>query len=242
VVFGKIIVSLFSTVLSLTLAGGAAVVFFVSWEDTPLPNAWNPKTILNVRDPITPLTRFKFSRALHDGDMCKIALGSIGNFVELPTRDDSELCGIKDHILLSDVGGMQVKPVNTRCQTALRFAMWAEHVIQPAARKNLTTEVKETHHFSSYNCRVIRSTSGSNVKRMSTHATAEAIDISGFSFTDGTKAILVENWGDGSEKSAFLKAVRDGACDWFRVTLSPEYNSLHADHFHLQHTGWGLCR
>ncbi|MEO9457585.1 MAG: extensin family protein [Lentilitoribacter sp.] len=207
-----------------------------------MPNAWNPITSLRVQDPITPFTGYKFSRALRDGGACTVALESVADFAELPNKNEGELCGIQDHILLNDIGSMYVKPVNTRCQTALRLAMWTEHSIQPAALRNLKTTVKEAHHFSSYNCREIRTGDAGSVKRMSTHATAEAIDISGFSFEDGTKATLSENWGDRSAKSVFLKEIRDGACDWFRVTLSPEYNSLHADHFHLQHTGWGLCR
>lgn len=239
---GKVIISVFSTILSLALTGGVAIVFLVFWEETPLPNAWNPRTSLRVQDPITSITGFKFSRALRNGAACTIALKSAGSFVELPTKTDGELCGIKDHILLSGIGNMYVKPVNTRCQTALRVAMWTEHVIQPAAQRNLNTSVIETHHFSSYNCREIRAVNNSGTKRMSTHATAEAIDIQGFSFANDTRTTLLEHWGDGSAKSKFLKEVRDGACDWFRVTLSPEYNSLHADHFHLQHTGWGLCR
>ena len=44
------------------------------------------------------------------------------------------------------------------------------------------------------------------------------------------------------DAAAFLQAARDGACDWFSLTLSPDYNSLHEDHFHLQSRGWGLCR
>ena len=239
---GKVIFSLISTIFTLVLTWAVLVAFLILWENTPLPNAWNPSAPLRIQDKISPVTSVKFSRALRDGEVCKIALMSAGNFVELPNKRDSELCGIRDHILLNDISGMQMKPVNTRCQTALRLAMWTEHVIQPAAIRNLNSLAKEIHHFSSYSCREIRTTSESSVKRMSTHATAEAIDVSGFSFADGTKVTLLENWGDGSAKAAFLKEVRDGACDWFRVTLSPEYNNLHADHFHLQHTGWGLCR
>jgi len=77
---------------------------------------------------------------------------------------------------------------------------------------------------------------------MSTHATADAIDISGFDLADGTRVRLRADWGGVGAKSAFLRAVRDGACDWFDLTLSPDYNILHADHFHLQSRGWGLCR
>ena len=77
---------------------------------------------------------------------------------------------------------------------------------------------------------------------MSTHATADAIDVSGFVLRDGTRVRLKQDWDGSPARMAFLRDVQESACNWFRVTLGPEYNALHADHFHLQHTGWGLCR
>ena len=43
-------------------------------------------------------------------------------------------------------------------------------------------------------------------------------------------------------RGAFLKRVRDGACRWFHGTLGPDYNTAHADHFHLDHGPYRLCR
>ncbi|MDO6590381.1 MULTISPECIES: extensin family protein [Rhodobacterales] len=77
---------------------------------------------------------------------------------------------------------------------------------------------------------------------MSTHATAEAIDISGFQFSNGERISLIRDWDGNTSQAQFLRAARDGACSFFKLTLSPEYNALHADHFHLQSRGWGLCR
>ena len=47
--------------------------------------------------------------------------------------------------------------------------------------------------------------------------------------------------------AAFLREVRDGACDLFATVLSPDYNAAHADHFHLDQAargaiGWRGCR
>ncbi|RBW41111.1 hypothetical protein DS901_17455 [Loktanella sp. D2R18] len=81
-----------------------------------------------------------------------------------------------------------------------------------------------------------------NSTSMSTHATAEAIDISGFQFSNGERISLIRDWDGNTSQAQFLRAARDGACSFFKLTLSPEYNALHADHFHLQSRGWGLCR
>ena len=77
---------------------------------------------------------------------------------------------------------------------------------------------------------------------MSTHATADAVDITGFRFADGRQLRLISDWDSSGRDAAFLRAARDGACDWFGLTLSPDFNALHADHFHLQARGWGGCR
>jgi hypothetical protein len=131
--------------------------------------------------------------------------------------------------------------VETRCQIALRIAMWEEHSLQPAARAHLGEPLARITHMSSYSCRPIRTTRG-QAQRMSTHSTADAIDISGFVTQSGRRITLLEGWDGAPDEAAFLRAVRDGACDWFKTVLGPEYNRLHADHFHLQNVGWGTCR
>ena len=77
---------------------------------------------------------------------------------------------------------------------------------------------------------------------MSSHATAEAIDIRGVVLANGQRLDLLENWQGESTEAQFFRALRDGACRWFMTVLGPEFNRLHADHFHFQSTGWGACR
>lgn len=208
---------------------------------TPLPTAWNPIKPLEITDRFTPLTSWKMTRALATPEACLEALETGAIFESLPDFEESAQCHIRPQIALKGVGAARVKTFKTRCQTALRMAMWERHGIQPAARRHLNAEVREITHFSSYNCRQMRTTDGSP-PRMSTHATANAIDISGFVMSDGSRLSLVNDWDGPAPKAAFMRDVRDSACEWFRVTLGPEYNALHADHFHLQHTGYGLCR
>ena len=188
--------------------------------------------------------------ALHTTAGVAIALVSISIMPRLatgaraqskPDFSDSPECGISPQVRVGAVAGAVLKPVNTRCQTALRLAMWTEHSQQPAAQQMFGQSIARIEHFSSYSYLVMRTTNG-GVSRMSTHSTADAIDISGFTLTDGTTVNLQHDWGGEGGKSQFLRHANETACDWFRVTLGPEYNRLHADHFHLQHTGYGLCR
>lgn len=154
--------------------------------------------------------------------------------------EDTDQCHIMGRVDLSRVGGATMRPVETRCAIALRLAMWERHSLQPAAAE-IGKKLSGIDHIGSYNCREMR-TGARATGRMSTHATADAIDIAGFRFSDGTDARLIRDWDKDDSTAAFLRTARDGACVWFRMTLSPDYNALHADHFHLQSQGWGGCR
>ena len=224
----------------------AGALAFVGYQllvhpDTPLPREWNPVRPLVVSDPMTPLTSWKLNRAVASFDQCLNTL--VGNaFVQPrdPLKENAQ-CFISDRVMLARVGEATLQPLETRCAIALRMAMWEQHSLQPAAIAYFGSPVRNIAHIGSYNCRPIKSSNGPST-RMSTHATADAIDIAGFDLADGTRIRLLADWDGTGPKADFLRSVRDGACDWFDLTLSPDYNMFHADHFHLQSRGWGLCR
>lgn len=209
--------------------------------DTPLPPQWNPTQPLAINHPVTPLTGWKLNRAVASFDQCLTTLEGRAALQRLEPLEDSDQCYIRDRVDVRGVGSASFAPIETRCAIALRMAMWERHSIQPAAAVFLGSPVQHIEHFGSYNCRTLRTSAGSS-NRMSTHATADAIDVSGFGLVDGTQIRLIVDWEESGPKSDFLREVRDGACRWFSLTLSPDYNRLHADHFHLQSRGWGLCR
>ena len=228
----------FFGVLAAVIYGGYQAM---THPNTSLPPEWNPTVALSVDHKRSPLTMWKLKNALANADQCHVALENAAVLMRLPDFEKSESCHIRDQVELKKIGQSFVKPFNTRCQMALRMAMWEKHGIQPAALKHLQTPVHEIKHYSSYSCRKIRTVGGDNT-RMSTHATAEAIDVSGFVLKDGQKIYLKSAWNGPPNQAAFLRDVRDSACDWFKLILSPDFNSLHADHFHLQHKGWNACR
>ena len=240
-VLARSIASVLTAIVSvaLLLLAGAGVLIYM--PNSPLPDQWNPTKPLVITDPVSMMTTWKLNRALADGDLCTSALTTGTTFTALPDKVDTAQCGITDHVSLTRIGTAKIKTINTRCQMALRWAMWTTHDLQPKAFEIFNQNISEVRHFSSYNCREMRTSSGS-AGRISTHATAEAIDIAGFVLDDGTSLDLKADWNGSTQKSTFLRYANRSACDWFRLTLGPNYNALHADHFHLQHTGWGLCR
>ena len=234
-------VSIAGVLLRLAFAGTLwAIVWGAINPDRAIPVGWNPLVPLRVDEPVTLFTNWRLERTIADPEVCLKALSAAAQFEILPDFEGTDQCHIKNRVDLAAIGQAAMKPVETRCGIALRVAMWERHNLQPAAQVMGTT-LTGIDHIGSYNCREMRTTKGAT-GRMSSHAVAGAIDISGFQFADGAEARLIRDWNGDAAKADFLRAARDGACDWFGQTLSPDYNSLHADHFHLQSRGWGTCR
>ena len=211
---------------------------FLHLPGRPVPPQWDPFEPLQITDPKTPLTRWKIAWAEDEPALCARILAENGQLDRLEDLMTDGHCGISPRFKIRQTGAAKLSPVETTCATALRLALWEHHGLQPAAQKHLGQEVTRIHHFGSYSCRPIRG----STTRWSTHAQAMAIDISGFDLKDGQRITLLNDWTAGDAKAAFLKDIRNAACQWFGTTLGPEFNALHADHFHFQVRGRGTCR
>ncbi|WP_371170200.1 extensin family protein [Aliiroseovarius sp. 2305UL8-7] len=221
---------------------GLAFLWLVLRPDGPLPDHWNPTKQLSVTAPVTLVSRLQMLAALRDEAVCRNVLDQAGvRFAPMDDLEVDEHCGISGRGRLSGLVAARLNSVETRCATALRMAMWEHHVIQPAALRILGTPVTEITQIGSYNCRMMRTSAGEN-GRWSSHAQANAIDITGVRLADGRRLTLLDDWDGSGPEAAFLHEIWRGSCDWFRLVLGPNYNRLHADHFHLENTGWGYCR
>ncbi len=232
---------LFACLVLLILVGGGGWVL-LSHPKTPVPEHWNPLRDLTVKAPVTPVTKYQLNRALADETQCRAALVDAGVIFE-PMEDlvVDQNCGIAGRGLLTRLVSADLRALETRCTTALRLAMWEHHVIQPTAQDVLGTKVQGLNHVGSYNCRRMRTAQGEN-SGWSSHATADSVDIVGVELADGRTIDLLQDWTAPGPKAEFLHRIGQGACAWFRVVLGPDFNRLHADHFHLQGPGWGYCR
>lgn len=208
---------------------------------SPLPPEWNPLEPLDVAAPVTPLTAGKLARAAADPMRCIAALDGHAIFDRMEPLRESADCFVDPRLRLVEVGSTRLDPVETSCAVALRLAMWERHGLRPAAEAHLGAAVVEIRHLSSYSCRPIRTMAGDG-RRMSTHSRGLAIDVRGFTLADGRGIGLVEDWDGEAGATGFLGAARDAACRWFGTVLGPDFNRLHADHFHLQAPGRGTCR
>jgi hypothetical protein len=206
---------------------GASRLGFVSW-----PAHYDPLALPDLNEAPYWLTQTRLKLIDVDGQNCMITLSRAGqNFAPSPHLGASSNCALEDAVQLSHLSTAKIRTENTRCNIAARLYMWERNVVQPVSKRMFGEGVVEVSHFGAYSCRTI---SGST--HMSEHATANAFDISGFKFKGGKTISVLKDWENG-KNAAFLREVHDGLCNYFNLTLSPDYNAGHKDHFHVD-MGW----
>ena len=219
-----------------------ALMVAVPWLVRPgdVPSAWAPWAELDLTDPPNFIWRQKVRTLGYRPDLCLAAIGNLPGMVQEQDRKSGGHCGISPHVSVTRLGAARLAPLNTQCAIAARLYLWHRHDLDHAARKHLGSPVARIRHFGSFSCRRMRTSSGRS-SRWSQHATANAVDIAGFVLADG-RQIRMSDWQGTGPKAAFLRAARDGLCRWFNTVLSPDYNALHADHFHADMGRWPVCR
>jgi hypothetical protein len=221
---------------ALAFAGWQALL----WAEAEYPEhlPWTP---LSLAHPPGMATAMKVAALSGDKPAC-LALFEESPLAVTPIDDrmESEQCGLVDAVALETMtASYNPGTVRLGCPLAASLAIWEQHVVQPAAERLLGSPVATIDHYGTYSCRRLY---GRSEGRWSAHATAEAIDITGFRLEDGRRIQLKSDWTGDDETAAFLRVIRDEGCSVFGTLLGPDYNAAHADHFHLQVTGFGTCR
>lgn len=231
-------------VLALLILGGLLLSVHARRHPEDVP--W---TALDLGRPIGAFTGRKLAALGSDGPRCMALLNRAGvHFTPLPGRMEGPQCGYS-HAVRFQLGGSvtigyQPADVAANCAVSAGLALWEWHVVQPAARRRFGRAVTGIAHFGSYSCRRMYARASGP---WSEHATANAIDLAGFTLADGTTISIARDWNGGGVKAAFLRDVRDGACRLFSTVLSPDYNAAHYNHLHLDQAprgalGWRACR
>lgn len=218
-----------------------------------VPARWTPWAVPDPAEPPGLLTAWQLNRLGQEPAACFDWLdrADVGVSV-LPDREDGDGCGLEGagRLLQAASGIRYGAGVTARCPVLAALALWERHVLQPAAVLHLGSRVARVTHLGTYACRDIRTTrsGGTGGGRRSEHATANAIDIAGVTLADGRVLTILRDWdrqrpdGKPASEARFWRAVRDGACDLFKVVLSPDYNDLHRDHLHLDMGPFKTCR
>lgn len=192
-----------------------------------------------------PVTRSaQFFTPAPETRQCLAQLGTARvNFTPLPDQYYGAGCRTVGTVKLAslksdrqDLALSNLGPVT--CPLAESFAGWARFGVDRAAQQLLGSALVRIETMGSYACRNVAGTS-----RRSGHATANAIDISGFVLADGRRISVAQAWDLGTaEERKFLRIIHGSACKRFGMVLGPAYNAAHRDHLHLELSGQGMCR
>jgi hypothetical protein len=210
-----------------------------------LPRALNPFVPLTPEEPIGPLTKWKLQALALDGQACRDFLRAANvTFTEIPDRSEQGFCHIKDGIRFTS-GGPPFTP-NTpimTCPVAAGLIIWERQALRSVAQDIMQARVVGISHLGTYNC---RRQYGRSTGWVSEHASANAIDISGFTFSDGKSITLLGDWnprgGQSTQAANFLRDAQQSACDVFKVVLGPQANAAHENHFHFDMGPMSSCR
>ena len=225
----------------LLLAGGYLALKWMRAHPEDVPFA-----PFKLAHPVGYATRGKLVELGDDIGQCHAILAEGGIRYQALPPTGSGSCRANDRTRIAPQASYSIvlipADVAPSCAVSAALLLWQREVVAPAAQAHFGKAVIRIEHFGSYNCRTV-----AGRDYMSEHATGNAIDIAAFILADGTRVSVLKDWrGGNAAKMAFLRQLRDGGCDIFSTTLSPDYNKAHADHFHFDMAqrmgGYGVCR
>lgn len=188
------------------------------------PDAWHPPANAETRACMTDLRR-----------------ADIG-FTPVPDQVFSGGCAVSGAVQLTDIGVPVTGLKAMRCGLARTFAAWTRYGIAPAARQILGSDLVRVETFGTYACRNTVGTAAAYT-RLSGHAIANAVDVSGFVLADGRRITIQRDWNSADDDTRrFLRVIHASACKRFGTVLSPDYNAAHYNHLHLEDDRAGFCR
>ena len=204
-----------------------------------------PWTALDLGDPVGAFSGQKLAALTRKPTECRMLLSRTSvAYAPAPPVSAGASCGYSDGMRIAS-RDVRYAPAGLVASCPVAASLYLlEKEAQHAAVRHFNSRLVAIEHFGSYSCRRLY---GRSEGEFSEHATADALDIAGFAFADGTRIRVQRDWASGGPKSAFLRDIRDSACRLFSTVLSPDYNSAHADHLHLDQAARGsfggrLCR
>lgn len=184
----------------------------------------------------------KLSSLRFDPELCHSVLKQPHiDATPIPDRPLKDGCGWINAVRFNTTGGASIGVQNLTCEMAAALTLWVVHEVQPLAREMFGEDVVRLGDMGTYGCRnIIGNPIWKDMR--SQHATANAIDISGFMLASGRRISLLRDWKGKGKDSEFLKEVHRRSCKYFRVSLGPDFNAAHRDHFHFDRGLMWTCR
>ena len=161
---------------------------------------------------------------------CFAGLAAAGaKFERRATTTTREGCSVADAVMLDQATIPLNRPALMGCGLASALVQFERDVVQPAAQRHFGRPVVQIVHFGAYVCKP----QTGRASRLSEHAFGRAIDIGGFELPGRVTISVRQHWRERGPRGAFLREVAKGACSHFNIVLTPESDSAHATHLHL---------
>jgi hypothetical protein len=138
-------------------------------------------------------------------------------------------CGVERAVSIKSVGGVLLSRESVmECSTARVLNAWVENDVDRilGIKGGGVSEIQVAAH---YVCRTRNHKAGAKI---SEHGKGRAIDISAFTFADGSELSVKDHWGRGRD-GRLLKRLHESACGPFATVLGPGSDGYHEDHFHF---------
>ncbi|OYW55917.1 MAG: hypothetical protein B7Z29_06435 [Hyphomicrobium sp. 12-62-95] len=224
--------------LVLLLAGATFAAMRLGW----LPQRFSPFPPISLDERPSWFLDTRLAALRLDRPLCEAVLKephiSATSIADQPYKDG---CGWQNAVRFSQVGGAKIGAEKLTCEMAAAMALWIEHEVQPLALESFGARVVSIGDMGIFDCRnIVGNPLMKNIR--SQHATANAIDISGFTLDGGRQISVLRDWSGRSKEAAFLKEIHRRACRYFRVALGPEYNAAHKNHFHFDRGAFSRCK
>ncbi len=223
--------------LALVLAG-CTLVLRQGW----LPARYTPLPAIDLANDNNWFADWRLAELKYERGLCRSVM--IRPAIIARPVDDKPLsngCGWVNGVRIKRAGGASISVGRISCEAGAALALWIAHDVQPLAKAILGAPVSSIKHLGTYSCRNIIGRPFWR-KTRSQHATANAIDISGFKLANGSRVSVKKHWKGKGKKARFLRAVHERACRYFRVAIGPEFNSAHHDHFHYDRGPLSRCK
>jgi len=219
------------------------MIYTFPWLSRVVPPQYNPFSPLQVSDPPNFITEYKLKRLDNNPQACFAALEKAqedGAISFIPAGNMGGACPLSAPIRVQKLGTVALSSsFLASCRLALSSAMFVAQVAKPQAQAQLGTELTRINHLGSYACRNVYNRAEG---RLSEHATAEALDIAGFHFADGTDLAVLKGWKQEGSRGNYIRSVFNKSCPYFGNSIGPDYNAAHANHFHFGMRWFGFCR
>ena len=224
--------------LAFTTLGGSMLML----DTGQLPRVLNSLLVMDLAQSDPWFIDWRLAALRNDPELCKRVL--VPPQIKAQPIPDNPLhngCGWINAVRMFEAGGARSGFDKITCELAAALALWLEHDVQKLAVELVGGRVAVVRSLGAYACRNILGSPLWKYRR-SEHATANALDISGFTLGDGRNISVRLNWHGDSPEARFLKIAHMRACRYFRVAIGPDYNDAHHDHFHLDRGPFTLCK